>query len=229
MKKSILLLFLILIAIHLVAAGNITRSFSSEGVEINEEFEVHLTINIGTGDSVYAIEESIPTEANVTNLGGGSLSDKLRWIEFSNITNKTIIYKVKISSTGDYNFTGEYSFNGGDEKIISGSSVVSISGSDDRGDDNTGSPGGSSTTRRTVTTPTQTTTTSTSTTSQTQTDNSSIGGQTESGEKSKKSSLWLWIILLIIVIIIALVVVFAVMSIKKSQNTPNQQYQTRSV
>jgi hypothetical protein len=120
----------------------VIRNIDKTNTLINEEITITLQVDVLDTDLVYAIEEILPIEAEIIDIGDGTLYlNKLRWLEFSNMITTTKTYKIKFSDAGTYTILGNYKFNDDLDLEVIGDSVITI-GSGTLGD--TGTPSSSS-------------------------------------------------------------------------------------
>jgi hypothetical protein len=116
MKKLIFFLVMMVFLFPLVLAGNVTRDFSSNGVDVGNAVTVSLIIEVAPGDTVYAIQEDLPNGSS------------LRWIGYdaNGVNATTESYTISFDSVGSYNFSGNYAFNDVPEAEILGDTLVSV-------------------------------------------------------------------------------------------------------
>ncbi|HDD72582.1 MAG TPA: hypothetical protein ENG00_00660, partial [Candidatus Aenigmarchaeota archaeon] len=132
-KTIIVLCILVISLIQPVHASNISRSFSSTEVGYNQNVTVSLLITVTSGETIYAIDETIPEGWIIRDAGNGSTSESghIKWLYYSNTTpapNTTLIYVVTSpSQSGIYTFSGEYMFESMEETSpISGQNQVTV-------------------------------------------------------------------------------------------------------
>ncbi len=128
MKKA-LLIGIILILIPMVAAGTVTRSFSSDTVAPGDSVVVSLDVQLTGSDSLYAIAETFPAGWAVSDKGTGDLSQAghIKWVAFQNVASGKLTYSLTApSSEGAGVFSIEYSFDDGIAKTEAGSKTVTV-------------------------------------------------------------------------------------------------------
>lgn len=129
MNKKIFLLFLLFLLTPCVLSFSITREFSNNRANVNENVIVKLIVTTSPGDEVYVIREEIPKDIDVIAPGDGSFNQgKMLWVVMDNINDVNHTYTIKGLKEGNYNFTGIYSLNGKDELSIGGNSILTLIG-----------------------------------------------------------------------------------------------------
>jgi len=127
-KKFFLLVIIIFFLLPLVLAGDITRSFSSSGIDVDEEVTVSLGVDVDDDWNVYSIHEIVSLEAEIVSVDGLVLSDNhLRKVVFSNVEDVVLSYVIKFSDTGTYNFSGVYAYNDENSTSIKGDNNLEVS------------------------------------------------------------------------------------------------------
>lgn len=111
--------------------NNVTRAITPSSAFTNTDIDINLIVKVAAGDRVYSIEEVLPSGTTLVNAGDGSNFtsagiQKIRWIEYNNVTNTVKNYKVKFSSPGTYTFSGTYVFNNESEYSIFGATQIII-------------------------------------------------------------------------------------------------------
>ena len=128
MKKMHVILFLVILTLaSFVTAGDITRSFSSSSIKMNEILDVRLTVTLSPDESFYVIEEHVPSGWIITNPGGGVVANQrvITWVVFQNPVSTTYTYTVQAPPTvGFYDFRGNYTINNSLVRVTGGSSTV---------------------------------------------------------------------------------------------------------
>ncbi len=138
LKKNLtVLLVIFMLAVPMVMAGTVTRSFSPDPAFRGQAVDVTLTVVHVPGELSYAITENYPAnwEVTSTGLGDNSVTDHLSWILVEGLapgivvedTSYTYTLSVPSNALDTETFSGTYQFEGGTQNSTGGDSDLSIS------------------------------------------------------------------------------------------------------
>lgn len=202
--KKLFLMLLLIIVVPSVLAGNITRSFSSNAVDVGSELTVSLFVEVNSSNMISAIQENVPSSATMIDSGNGTFNGSIRWIENTTLLqNNTQEYIIKFSSPGNYTFSGSYAFDSYSEQTISGETNITVkevarTETNQQNSGGGGGGGGGGGTVQTNVNATNPNTTSTSNQTQNQTNETGNNQQTPTKPGSKITTIILILLALIL-------------------------------
>ncbi len=128
-KKIILLAIALVVLASGCFASSVTRSFSGS-VRPGEDLTVTLTVDVGDGETFYAIDELVPEGWIVKNIGTGSAEHQghIKWVTIEGAENTTNSYTLTAPGTAETAvFSGTYMFESMDQEAeIAGTKQANV-------------------------------------------------------------------------------------------------------
>jgi len=110
-------------------SSELTRSFSSNTINMGDELIVTLSVEILNSETFYMIEDQIPSGFEILDPGTGNITSPgyIKWVEYENCQSNNYNYTLNATQNGSFIFQGDYAIEGfSDITTTSGETTIVV-------------------------------------------------------------------------------------------------------